>query len=91
MRVPRSAGANPLVAALVETVVSLELASDDLIDPDFEVDLMETIASTLQEMSDEQRADFTRELKKHIATTKSAARKKLLRELPEALGLVDEE
>lgn len=80
---------NPVMEALIDTLVALELASEALIDLDFEVGLMEHVARTLQGMTETQRTEFASTLARRAASTTDANRKKLMLELPEALGLAD--
>lgn len=77
----------PELAALFETIASLELADDSLIDPDFSVSLMEQIAFVLGPLSEERRREFARASAEYAAQCSAPSRANLIRSIPESLGL----
>jgi hypothetical protein len=73
--------------ALIDLVISLELAPDELIDLDFEVEMMEQVASVLQAMPEREKKEFLRLIRERADASKDLKRRELLEQMPEALGL----
>lgn len=79
-----------LMRAVLEALAFAELSGDDVIDPDAAVKLMEQIASTLKQLSPNDRAAFvafTEELAREESAAGNKARAEFLLQTPEALGL----
>ncbi len=77
----------PELVALFETVASLELAGDDLINPDFSVMLTEQIAFILRALPEGSRVEFEQAAREHAAQTSDPVRAELIRRTPDGLGL----
>jgi hypothetical protein len=82
---------DPLVLALVEALVFLELSDEETVDPDSAVQVMETIARCLQRMPGEQRAAFHHQLAliagQEGRDELGKQRREYIKAIPEYLGL----
>jgi hypothetical protein len=75
------------VRCLVEQLYAIENASDILINEDFAVELMETVAAELQTMGSEDRSIFTQTLKDLAQTEVESCRKTFFEQFSENIGL----
>jgi hypothetical protein len=73
--------------AVIETVVVLELAPDDRLDPDLAVNHLEALARLLQGLEPEERSAFLTFVRSQAEREEDAKRARVLSELPHALGL----
>ena len=89
--------AEPLVDALVDCWCFTELTSDELLDPDWAVSLEEDMASVLTSMPRELRLELASVIDLVVARAVSAdadtdsERTGLLRQLPDLIGLLDDD
>jgi hypothetical protein len=73
--------------AVTDTVVLLELAPDDRVDPDLAVSHLERLAHLLQGLDPEERSAFVQFVRREAEREGDGERGRVLRQLPEALGL----
>jgi len=87
--------AEPLIDALVDCWCFTELTSDDLLDPDWAVSLQEDMAAALTAMPKEQRLELASVIDLVVAASSDAdidsERMELLRQLPDLIGLLDDD
>jgi hypothetical protein len=77
--------------AVAEVVVFLELAPDERLDPDLAVEQLEQLAVLLQQLDDDERRSFIEFVQRQAERETSDDRRRVLLELPEALGLLHSE
>ena len=75
-----------LAQTIICTVLSLELADETLISPDYSVCLMESIAAELEALSREQKVLLCERMQE-MSTTARADEARILSELPASLGI----
>lgn len=80
----------PLMDAIVDAVLFLELSDRTRVDPDAAVAMLEQIASTLRELDPQTQQDFRMHLKIREARTSSAAERRALKTLASDLGMNSE-
>ena len=78
-----------LLEALLNCILSLELSDDELVDPGAATAIQEDIAFTLGRLGDADRALLVTLIEERAATETDPARRELLDDLPDALGLLD--
>ncbi len=82
---------DPVVMALVEALVFLELSDEESVEPDAAVVAMEAIADILRTMSTQQREAFIKQLgliaDQQSTTELGVQRNEYIRAIPEYLGL----
>ena len=87
--------AEPLIDALVDCWCFTELTSDDLLDPDWAVSLEEDMASILTTMPRELRLELASLIElvvaQHASAEADTERTGLLRQLPDLIGLLDDD
>ena len=71
---------NSLANAIIEAAAFIELSSDEIIDPDSAVSILETIISEFQSLNDEERGAISRSLREKLSTCKNEERRKFLEE-----------
>jgi hypothetical protein len=82
---------NEIVArALVDLVASIELTSDDELDPDLAAAWLDDVATALEDLSDPDRHDLVRLISELARTTRDENRRDVLVDLPDDLGLIEE-
>jgi hypothetical protein len=81
----------PIIEALVNLVVSIDLTDEETVDPDFAVSAFEDMTSTLASLSDEERGRMTQVIRSLAEAEASTQRRQALLELPGHLQLVDDE
>lgn len=74
--------------ALIELITTLELATDDQIDLDFEVSIMESLGCMLQRLGAEERDDFLEHVERRAAAARDPSRAEIIRLIPEGLGIL---
>ncbi|MFF6801838.1 hypothetical protein [Streptomyces sp. NPDC012616] len=80
-----------LVRAFVSVVVSIDLTDDDDIDPDVATDILEPAAALFRDLSEEGRREVTSMILECAELEENPERKRAILELPEAIGLLDED
>lgn len=78
----------PVLAALIETMASIESADESMVSLDFSVDLMEQIAYILHSLPEEDRAEFARTATELANQSDDQQRAEFIRSLPVTLGLL---
>jgi hypothetical protein len=78
---------NPISAALIETIASIELADEALVNLDFSVALMEQIGHILDALPDDERREFADTATELANQSLDKDRAELIRGIPESLGL----
>jgi len=78
---------NPIFAALIETIASIELADEALINLDFSVAVMEQIGYILQTLPEDARREFADAATELANQSLDKNRAELIRGIPEYLGL----
>jgi hypothetical protein len=82
---------NEIVArALVDLVASIELTSDDELDPDLAAAWLDDVAAALEGLSDPDRHDLVRLINEMARATRDENRRDVLVDLPDDLGLIEE-
>ena len=82
---------NEIVArALVDLVASIELTSDDELDPDLAAAWLDDVAAALEELPDPDRHDLVRLIGEMARSTRDENRRDALVDLPDDLGLIEE-
>jgi hypothetical protein len=76
--------------ALIDLAASIELSSDDEIEPQTATALLDDLASTLEELSDEEHDELIDLIEELAEETRDADRREVLLDLPDALGLVED-
>lgn len=83
-----------LIEAIANLAVFIELSEDDVVDPDSAVKQLEGLAATLGELGPAERRDFARLVTDYALEEESrgapADRVACIRELPDALGLIED-
>ena len=80
-----------LVRAFVSVVVSIDLTDDDDIDPDIATDILEPAAALFRDLSEEGRREVASLIHECAELEENPERKRSILELPEAIGLLDED
>jgi len=75
------------MAVAVETLLFLELSSDQVVDPDAAVAMMEQIAATLQRLEPGAKQRFLRYVRDQAARTTDSEERQAIERLPRDLGL----
>lgn len=78
----------PTLAALLETLVSIEMADETVIRLDFSVSLMEQAAHLLSGLPASERQEFVETATELALQCSDAKRATLLRSTPEMLGVI---
>ena len=78
-----------LMAYLVDLLFQLEKASEDQMDDDFSIQMMEAVGADLQSLGEDAKADLVAMLNGMAAMEKNNDRKEYLEGFPENFGLVD--
>jgi len=78
-----------LLDALLSCIVSLELSDDDLLDPGAVTAIQEDVAFALGRLGDSDRALLVTLIEERAAVETDPARRELLDDLPDVLGLLD--
>ncbi len=76
--------------ALIDLAVSIELSSDDEIDPRAATTLLDDLAATLEDLSDDERDDLVDFIEEAAERTRDTERREVLLDLPDGLGLTDD-
>ncbi len=76
--------------ALIDLAVSIELTSDDEIDSATATTLLDDLATTLEDLTDDERDDLVDFIEELAERTKDAERKEVLLDLPDTLALTDD-
>ncbi|WP_305787387.1 hypothetical protein [Symbioplanes lichenis] len=79
-----------LMRALIDLAVSIELTSDDEIDSATATSLLDDLATTLEDLTDDERDDLVDFIEELAELTKDAERKEVLLDLPDTLALTDD-
>ena len=79
-----------LVRALIDLAVSIELSSDDEIDPRTATTLLDDLAATLDDLSDADRDELLDYIEELADLTRDPDRREVLLELPDTLALTDD-
>lgn len=79
-----------LVRALVDLAVSIELSSDDEIDPRTATTLLDDLAASLDDLSDAERDEIVDYIEDQAESTRDPDRREVLLELPDTLALTDD-
>jgi hypothetical protein len=77
----------PLMEAIVDTVLFLELSDEQIVDEDAAVRMLEQIATTLQTMDAETNGRFLQYLKVRAERTESSNQRQAIENLASDLGL----
>lgn len=85
---------NPLFQIIVDIILALNVVDDDIVDTDFAVNQLESIAFELKRLSSDELVDFlqfveTRAIQEHAGNGETDVYRFLV-ELPKSLGLIDE-
>jgi hypothetical protein len=76
--------------ALIDLAASIELSSDDEIEPQTATALLDDLASTLEELTDEEHDELIDLIEELAEETRDPDRREVLLDLPDALGLVED-
>lgn len=79
-----------LVRALVDLAVSIELSSDDEIDPRTATTLLDDLAASLDDLSDAERDEIVDFIEDQAESTRDPDRREVLLDLPDTLALTDD-
>ncbi|MEV8509283.1 hypothetical protein AB0368_31225 [Actinoplanes sp. NPDC051475] len=79
-----------LVRALVDLAVSIELSSDDEIDPRTATTLLDDLAASLDDLSDAERDEIVDYIEDQAESTRDPDRREVLLDLPDTLALTDD-
>ncbi|MFI7596648.1 hypothetical protein [Actinoplanes sp. NPDC049681] len=79
-----------LVRALVDLAVSIELSSDDEIDPRTATTLLDDLAANLDDLSDAERDEIVDYIEDLAEKTRDPDRRDVLLDLPDTLALTDD-
>lgn len=77
---------NVLIKSILETLIFLEFSDDKVLDPDASIEMMETIASNLQDLGDKEKKDLFLEFSK-MSTYYPLQQKEFIQDLSNSLGL----
>lgn len=77
----------PIMEAIVDMVLFLELSDEQIIDEDAAVAMLEQIATTLQTMDAETNSRFLQYLKARAERTESSSQRQAIENLASDLGL----
>ncbi|MFJ8149119.1 MULTISPECIES: hypothetical protein [unclassified Streptomyces] len=80
-----------LVRAFSSLAVSIDLADDDDIDPDVASDIVEPVAALFRDLSEHDRRALAAIIVEVSELESDPARKRSMLELPEEIGLLEEE
>lgn len=76
--------------ALIDLAASIELTSDDEIDPQTATSLLDDVATTLEDLTDDESDDLVDLIEELAEQTRDAERRDVLLDLPDTLGLTDD-
>jgi hypothetical protein len=81
---------DPLIDAGIRLVLALELASNDVVDPDFAVRLLEDIAHSFSKLTDSERERIALYVLRYAATAEGLTENEraAIRRMPGELGAV---
>ena len=79
-----------LVRAIIDLIVSMELTSDEALDPDAATGLLEDFSAALEKLSGRDRRRLVRIAQKMAESERNPERKSILADVPEGLGITDE-
>lgn len=79
----------PLMDAIINTIVFLECSDDSVVDPDAAVAVMEQIAYSIQKLGLEEQAAFHDRIRHQLRQAMPPKVRECLESLPEVLGLAD--
>ncbi|MFI5932373.1 hypothetical protein [Actinoplanes sp. NPDC051494] len=79
-----------LVRALIDLAVSIELASDDEIEPETATTLLDDLAVALEDLPEKDRDDLIDHIEELADATRDRDRREVLMDLPDTLGLTDD-
>ncbi len=79
-----------LLRALIDLAVSIDLTSDDEIDPETATTLLDDLAAALEDLSDADRDELLDYIEELADATKDPDRKDVLLDLPDTLALTDD-
>lgn len=79
-----------LMRALIDLAVSIELTSDDEIDPQTATTLLDDLASALEDLSDDEHDELIDCIEELAEATRDPDRREVLLDLPDTLGLVED-
>jgi hypothetical protein len=80
-----------LVRAIIELIASMELTSDEVLDPDVVTGLLEDFSAALEELSGRDRRRLVRIVQEMADSERNPERKSVLADLPEGLGITDDD
>ncbi|MER7621673.1 hypothetical protein [Streptomyces sp. NPDC126503] len=80
-----------LARAFASLVISIDLSDDDAIDPDVATDILEPASALLDDLSDQDRRTFAGLLVELSELEEDPERRQAMADLPDVLGLLDEE
>jgi hypothetical protein len=78
----------PLMAAVVQLVLFLELSPPETLDEDAAVRALEDLAATLHTLGDAEKARFVAYVEQVAGNAETPPERECLRRMPEVLGLV---
>jgi hypothetical protein len=76
---------------VADVAASLDLADDEAVSTDFATDLLDDLAAGCDAMADDDRSSVARLITEYAHEQPDGARKRTMLELPDSLGLVDDE
>jgi hypothetical protein len=79
-----------LMRALIDLAVSIELTSDDDIEPETATTLIDELAASLEDLSEAERDELIDYIEELAAATRDRDRREVLQDLPDALALTDD-
>ncbi|MEE1810885.1 hypothetical protein [Streptomyces sp. BE133] len=77
--------------AFVSVVVSIDLTDDEYIDPDIATDILEPAVAYFRTLSEEGRQEVASLILECAELEENPERKRAILDLPEAIGLLDED
>ena len=76
---------------VADVATSLDLAEDEAVSVEFAADLLEDLAAGCEAMADDDRSTIARLITEYAHEQPDGDRKRTMLELPESLGLVNDE
>jgi hypothetical protein len=80
-----------IVRALADLIVSIDLSDDELVDPEFASAILGDVSAVIDSLGNDERSRIADIITEHAETESNDRRRNALRELPEGLGLTDED
>ena len=80
-----------LVRTLADLIVSIDLSDDESVDPEFASAILGDVSAAIDGLDDDERSRIADIIADHAENESNERRRNALQELPENLGLTDED